>query len=273
MNVNFDVVIGTIDYSVDMNSGLETLRGASEVTRQVAETLLTEKVPEKLTNTSKVRTRLMKSFKGSYGQEFCLEVKDLKLNKKLKSIGKKTFSELLSYFIYEALYIETKLLSPKAEELRLGLGELEDLLIQQMRVSSLKHLHSVSICRGLDVELRFRQSRDEQVVLTVLNGDTCSTLTPKIDNTQIKIKASITRLNINTGNGRLLIDGANETVAFGFPTKYKHVQRKAKKTFSSNLDENNGLPSDEWAKLDLGVHTLKLTSGKVIKYLIESIYN
>lgn len=273
MEVNFDVVIESDDYSVEMNKGLETLQGASEITRQVAETLLTEKVPQHLTTASKVRTRLMKSFKGSFGQTFCLEVDDPELEKRLRSIGKKPFSELMSYFINEALYRETKLLSPKAEKFRVKLGSLEEELIDQMRISSLEHLHSVSTHFGLDVKLRYRHSRDEQMVLAELDQFSYSALRPATDKARVKIKASITRLNINTGNGRLLIEGDNETVAFGFPNKYKDVKRTAKKMFSKNLDENNGLPNAQWTKLTLGAHTLKLKNGKVIKYLIESIYN
>ena len=62
----------------------------------------------------------------------------------------------MSYFINEALYRETKLLSPKADKLRIKLGNLEDELIEQMRKSSLKHLNSVSTHFGLDVQLRYR---------------------------------------------------------------------------------------------------------------------
>ncbi len=44
-----------------------------------------------------------------------------------------------------------------------------------------------------------------------------------------------------------------------------------KKKFSSNLDNNNGLPNDVWATLTLEAHTLKLNDGQIIKYLIEKV--
>lgn len=62
MGINLDVVIDSNDYSVDMNSGLETLRGASEATRQIT-TILEERVPERLSSESKVRTNLKKRLK------------------------------------------------------------------------------------------------------------------------------------------------------------------------------------------------------------------
>ncbi|MEM8013591.1 hypothetical protein Q4R53_15130, partial [Morganella morganii] len=82
---------------------------------------------------------------------------------------------------------------------------------------------------------------------------------------------SITRLNINTGNGRLLIKGQNDTVAFGFPARYEDVKKTAKKQFSANLDNNNGISRDEWKTLSLKAHTQKTNDGRIIKYLIEEI--
>lgn len=40
MCINFDVVIESPENSVDMKAGLDTLQGASEATRYVAETFL-----------------------------------------------------------------------------------------------------------------------------------------------------------------------------------------------------------------------------------------
>lgn len=116
MSINFDVVIDSDDYSVDMNSGLETLRGASEASRQIATTILEEKVPQKLLCENKVRTSLRKSFRGSFGQQFSLEFYDEDIKRRFKRIGKKAFSELMSYFINEALYQESLPLSEKAEK-------------------------------------------------------------------------------------------------------------------------------------------------------------
>lgn len=48
---------------------------------------------------------------------------------------------------------------------------------------------------------------------------------------KIDIIASIARLNINTGNGRLLLKDADETVAFGFGVGYRDVNMEAKNYF------------------------------------------
>jgi hypothetical protein len=61
----------------------------------------------------------------------------------------------------------------------------------------------------------------------------------------------VTRLNIHTGNGRLQIKEANETVAFGFDDKYAVISHRKKMILSKNLDYNNGIPKDQWKFLRL----------------------
>lgn len=273
MLINFDVVIESDDYSVDMSSGAETLRGASEVTKQIAESLLTESVPKKLNPTSSVRTKLKKTFRGSYGQTFCLEFDDPELNKKFRSIGKATFTELMSYFINEALYKDSPKLSEKAEKILSKLIDVEENLISQLRKSSLKHLHSVSSHFDKSVKLNYCKNSVEKTTVANISRESSYTLQSKTDKRTITIEASITRFNVNTGNGRLLIKGDNETVAFGFPSKYKDVKQASKKKFTANLDQINGIPNEEWKTLTLSAHTLILNDKTIIKYLIEGVFD
>lgn len=274
MSLNFDVVIASDDYSVDMNSGLDTLKGASEATRQIATTILEQRVPERLSSESKVRTNLKKTFKGSFGQKFSIDIYDVDVQKRFNKIGKKAFVELISYFINEALYQESLELSQGAQKVLKGLGiELEERLIKQLQRSSLEHLHSVSNNFNQDVKLRYRQSREKQTILAKVDHATYATLLPRTDKTKRNITASITRLNINTGNGRLQIQGADETVAFGFPATNKYLELKvaSRTPFSENLHTNNGKLRDEWETLQLLVHTQTTNTGRVIKYIIENI--
>ena len=272
MCINFDIVIDSDDYSVDMNSGLETLKGASEATRQIATTLLSGQVPKKLTSVSKIRTKLRKTFKGSFGQEYSLEIGCIDLKEKYEGIGEEVFSELIGYFINEALYEESPELSSSANERIVDLGEeLCDELIEQLRKSSLERLHAVSKNFNQNVKLRYRRNTNIQNTLVHINKKTYLSLIPVTNKDKINITASITRLNINTGNGRLLIPGESETVSFGFPSRYKDVRQAAKKKFSENLDNNNGIHTDKWKTLRLIAHTQTTKDGRVIKYLIEGI--
>ena len=276
MGINFDILIDSEDYSVDMNTSLETFKGASEVTRKVAGTFLNGHVPKSLTSESKVRTLLKKSFKGSFGQTFSLEIEDAELKKRFNKIGKMPFAELISYFINEALYQESAQLSSKAKKALTDIGDdLAEELTEELRVSALEHLHSVATHFNLNVQLRYRQSNIEQIVLAKFDRSSRATLRPLTDLNKIQIEASITRLNINTGNGRLQIVGANETVAFGFPAqvKFKAQNRTLKQKFSDNLHVNNGLDNEEWKTLKLQTTTQKTNNNKVIKYLIVGIFD
>ncbi len=276
MSVNFDVWIDGDDFSVDMNAGLETFRGASEVTRKVAGTLLTDKVPKQLTSDSKVRTKLRTNFKGSFIQTFTLELDDPELQTRFRKIGKVPFTELVGYFVHEALYKESPELSKKASKALDNLGDdLAEELIEELRVSALSHLHSVATHFNKDVKLRYRQNRTEHRVLAKLDRGTGSTLKTCMNAKVIEIEASITRLNINTGNGRLQLKGANETIAFGFPQQVKFIeQNKAlKQKFSDNLHVNNGLGADrdKWKTLKLRASTQTTSNGRIIKYIVQGI--
>lgn len=273
MSINLDVIIETPDYSVDMKSGLETLQGASDTTRCIAETILTNKVVKRKGNKSKVRTTLRGTFKGSYGQIFSLELYDSELTKRLKKISREVFFELFSYFVKEALYLESKKLSLRAEKVLDELGEEAEELVDVLRLSPLESLHSTSSKFGHKVVINHRKSKYNKTILGCFDKETGESLKAKEENEKYDLVVAITRLNINTGNGRLLVKGENDTVAFGFSSKYKQVKLEAKKFFSKNLDYNNGLESEGYKYLKVSVSPVKLNSGKIVKYLVKSFYD
>ncbi|MDX9990268.1 hypothetical protein [Thiothrix unzii] len=272
MTINLDIVIETPEHSVDMKSGLDTLQGTSDAIRCISETILTEKTPQRLTHKGKVRTTLKQSFKGSYGHVFSIDIFDGALNRKFNRIGKETFSELISYFLLEALYIETQQLSDKAQKILDKIEDESEQLIAQLRVSALENIHSISTKFEHEVKIRFRRSRESQVVLAKFNKETAEVLQAIESNEKFDLNVCITRLNINTGNGRFLIKDNNETVAFGFGTEYKTIKLEAKKLFSENLNHNNGLQDKDWIFLRVAASPIKLRDGKIIKYIVRGFY-
>ncbi|MGL5213651.1 MAG: hypothetical protein ACRC8R_00725 [Aeromonas hydrophila] len=274
MSINFDVVIESPENSVDMKAGLDTLQGASEATRYVAEALLTNKLSKRHNHNNKIRTRLKHTFTGSYGHIYSLDIFDEKAQEKFNQIGESVFSELMAFHINEALYLESNPLSLAAQIVLDELGERSEVLIKKLRVSALSKAHETSVKFNQAVKIRHHISDVQQTQLARLTRDTVKTLHAKIDRRTIEISASITRLNINTGNGRLLVEGATETVAFGFGLEYKFIKREAKQLFSTNLDHNNVIPDNEkWEKLRLEVQPLKLRDGKIVKYIIKGFHN
>lgn len=273
MSLNFDAVVNTEENEIDMKAGLNTFAGASDAVRCVIETIVTEKVPERQTSKGKVRTLLKHSFKGSYGIAFSVEVCDPKFAARFQKISRATYAELVSYYLKEAMYTQVENLSPAAQLIVDRLGEEKsDELIAQLRKSALGNMHDISTKFNQDFKLRYRFSRDRQLVLAAFNQETAKVLDAGESKERIEITAGITRLNTKTGNGRLQLEDGLETVAFGFNTEYTNVKLEAKKRFSNNLDKNNGLPKDQWEFLNLSVSPVKLKDGKVIKYIVKAVY-
>lgn len=272
MTINLDLVIDTEEDSVDMKAGLVSMQGVSDAVRCIAESVLTEKVPERQTSRSKVRTSLKQSFKGSYGHIFSIDLLDPELEKKLNRIGRPAFIELISYFISESLYRDSNQLSASAQNVLNNLGKKAEKIVQQLRVSSLENIHEISIKFNHDIRIRHRISRDEQTVIAKFDRNSAKVLQAKPSDEKFDLSAVITRLNIHTGNGRLQIEGKDETVAFGFGIEYKEVSVKAKKIFSENLDHNNGLDKEKWKYLRISVSPIKLKDARVVKYIVKGFY-
>lgn len=272
MSLNLDAVIETDEDSIDMKSGLDTLQGASDAARCVVETVLTGKIPERQTHKGKVRTILKHSFRGSYGQIFGVEVYDEELKKKFNRIGRAVFAELIAYYFNESMHQDTHELSEKAQGVIEKLGDSSEGIIKQLRVSALKNIHEIATKFNQDVKIRYRKNRDDQTVLAKFDQITAKAFEAIESSEKVDIIAAITRLNINTGNGRLQIETEDETVAFGFSVEYKAVRLEAKKVFSVNLDKNNGIDREKWTYLKLSVSPVELPDGKVIKYIVKGIY-
>ncbi|KRW82923.1 hypothetical protein [Marinobacter sp. P4B1] len=272
MTINFDLVIETTEDSVDMKAGLESMQGVSDALRCVAESVLTGKTPQRQTHKSKVRTSLKKSFKGSYGQVFSVDIYDDKLNKKLKTIGRPAFAELISYFISESLYIEARPLSARAKKTLDELGEQSESVVNQLRVSALENIHQISLKFNHDIKIRYRKSRNDITTLANFNRNTAKSLEAKTSNETVDLNVIVTRLNIHTGNGRLQVEGQDETVAFGFGITYRDVRLEAKKIFSENLNHNNGLKPSEWQYIKISASPVRLKDGRVVKHIVKGFY-
>ncbi|WP_417066638.1 hypothetical protein [Niveibacterium terrae] len=274
MTVNFDLVIDTENDFVDMKAALTSMQGVSDAVRCISESILTERVPERLTSRSSVRTSLKKSFKGSYGHIFSLDVYDSVLLKRLNGIGQQTIVELISHFISESLYRDSGPLSQKAQKVIDRLGEKAEMVVHQLRTSSLGNIHEISLKFDRGIKIRHRKNRDEQTVLACFDKLSATVLQAELSDVKVDLNVVITRLNIHTGNGRLQIEGASETVAFGFASacEYRDLAIAVKKVFSENLNYNNGIESGKWKYLAVSVSPLKLKDGKVVKYFVRGFH-
>lgn len=273
MTIDLDLVIATDEDSIDMKSGLTSMQGVSDAVRCIAEAVLTDNVPERQTPKSSVRTSLKKSFKGSYGQIFSLDIHNEDLKKKLNRIGHSTFVEIIGYFINEALYREPEPISEKAEKIVDKLGDTAEKIVQQLRKSALENIHDISTKFDHDILIRHRINRDRQQLIASFDKNSATALQAEVAAKDVDLAVVVTRLNIHTGNGRIQIEGENETTPFGFAYSYREIAIRFKKIFSNNLDHNNGIGPDKWRYLRIAAAPVKLKDGRIIKYIINRVYD
>lgn len=271
MRVNYNVIIESETNEVDMEYTITTLGGTSEVTCLLAEAILKKRIIKRRTHVNPARAVLKKNFTGSYGQNFDLIIEEPELLSELRRMSKPVFNEVMSYFISQSLYLETQEVSDEAEEVIKGLAEIEDELIDRIR-APLKRMHEINVKKNYDIQLNFKQRNFEDMRVAQLNTRTATNLFhSRIAERRENITAYITRFNARTGNGRLVLSGENETVAFGFYSPLNVIQSAQKRKVSENLHVNNGAQAGVYTYLTLSVSRVRINSGETIKYLIHTV--
>ncbi|EFG8403922.1 hypothetical protein BL808_001297 [Escherichia coli] len=268
MTVNLDVVIKSGNLPVDMEYGLDTLAGAAEVTCILAEAILRKKIVKRRTPTNPARTELKQSFKSSYGQNFALVIDDPVLKRKLADMTNSVFTEIMSYYIAEALYVVPKALSNKASDYMKDLEEIEDEIINRIR-NPLKRMHTINYHRNWDIEFNYKNPQGKNSIVNLNTRTGTNLIYTKTIQARFQIIAVITRFNSRTGNGRLVLKGEDETVAFGFYLPLNLLPPKQKQLISLNLHNNNG-KADNFTFLKLVVSRVVIKNGETVKYLVHS---
>lgn len=270
MKISFDVVMKSGNQDVDMDYAIDTLAGTAQVTCLIAEGILNQKVIKRRTSSNEVRAVLKQSFKSSYGQNFDLILNNQEHIRTMEKITRTTFSEVMRYFITQALYIESQQISPKAETIIASLSDIEDDLIERIR-NPLEEMHKITIESAYNVELNYKRPTNQFKIIT-LTQDTARNITQSvIDKNEVDIVAAITRYNSRTGNGRLLIPGEDKTIAFGFFDKMINISPAQKRKISANLHTNVALAQEDYVPLSIKVREVKVYSGETVKYLITKV--
>jgi len=271
MEIDLEAVVDTPDASVDMKSGLETFQGMSDAARKIAISFANDKVIQRINYKNDIRTRMKHSFKGSYGLRFSIEVLGRAEQRAINEMGKGTLVELLSYTMTAASYGKVPDLSDEATAVIEKMRMSEQELIEEIRSSCMRKIHKVPAKFNHDVVLNYRPRGADPVKLAKFDKKSAQLLTPIHDAREILVSASISRLNINTGNGRLTPIGEKDTFAFGFDSDYALVDVDLKKHFSENLDENNGVPSKKRTHIQFTARTVRLKDGKIVKYIVRKM--
>lgn len=253
-----------------MDYAIDTLLGTSKVISIISEAVLRGKVVSKRYASNPVRNKLKQSFTGSYGQCFDLVISDSKLIDNLKKMGRSVFSEVIGYYIYDALYLETKNLTPKAQAVIKNLESIEEDLTLKIR-NPLKDMHTISTMCGYSIDLNYRRPKEKQKLASLDEG-TSKNITDLYESKESHtIEAIITRFNSFTGNGRLVVKDNDVTTSFGFAKVFKYVTEEQKKKITANLHANNTVSEENRKYLTLSVKNLTISTGEVIKFRINEV--
>tara|TARA_R110000751_G_scaffold116604_2_gene216326 strand:+ start:91845 stop:92687 length:843 start_codon:yes stop_codon:yes gene_type:complete len=273
--INLDVVIGSPECEVDMQFGLDILKGTSDVVSLITEAILAGEIPASGRRTHRsndVRTKLKQSFRSSFGQRFSIEISKPELKQKLRRMGDLVFLEVLSYFILEALYLDSGNLSDEASAVLDDIGDLSDNLFKRVK-RPLIEMHQISKYYQYDLKLRYkRRGEDEHKQLVCLTEDTSKKLTEThVDEDIFTIEAVIIRYHSKTGNGRLHIRGGSQFYSFGFASLLSVAKRLVRQKLSGNLHINNLVEPEKGTFIKLRVKRIALPTGDTVKFLVVGL--
>jgi hypothetical protein len=272
--LDLSIIIDTKEHEIDMQYGLETLKGASDTVSLIAEAILTGEIDKRgrRTHCSKdIRTKLKQSFKSSFGQKFSLEITKPELRSKLKKMGDDVFLEVLSYYVMEALILDSGILSNEASQVLDDLEGVSDNLFKRLD-NPLKDMHQISKYYDHNVSLLHKKRGAPEKKLFCLTSKTCENLTDtQIEPRNTIIEAVIVRYHSKTGNGRLHIRGENEFVSFGMLAGVMVSSKDLRQRLSENLHINNLINPEDGTFMNLNTKRKVLPTGEVVKYLVTGI--
>jgi plasmid maintenance system antidote protein VapI len=269
MKVSYDLIIESGEEELDMEYGLETLAGTAEVTCILAEAILRKRIIRRRSHVNPARAVLKKNFTGSYGQNFDIVIHEPELISELKRMTRSVFSEVMGYFMLEAMYLRARQVSPEATAIINDLSDIADELIDRIRAPLIR-MHKINLQKNYEIELNYKKPADKENIIR-LTETTASNLTDsKVIGQRFDIRAMITRFNARTGTGRLVLEGENDTIAFGFSSPLRDIPANQKSNVSLNLHTNNGL-NDNYTYLTLNVSQVVGFGDVIVKYLIHSV--
>lgn len=272
--LELSIVVDTKEHEIDMQYGLETLKGASDTVNLIAEAILTGKIDKRgrRTHCSRdIRTKLKQSFKSSFGQNFALEITKPELRSKLRKMGDEVFLEVLSYYVMEALILDSGKLSDEASQVLDELEGVTDNLFKRLD-NPLKDMHQISKYYNHNVSLRHKKRGSPEKQLFLLTSKTCENLTETyVEPGNVVIDAVIVRYHSKTGNGRLHIRGADEFVSFGMQAGIMSSSKILRQRLSENLHVNNLINPEDGTFITLNAKKKVLPSGEIVKYLVTGI--
>ncbi|CQD42256.1 hypothetical protein [Yersinia mollaretii] len=273
INLDMDVVVGheQDDFEeLEMNSGIKVFTGASDLTQITASTILDISVPKKSTSIHGLRNMFKHTFDGSFGQQFNLRIEDPNKINRFNDIGKSVFFDVMSYYISKGMGIDHNLANQDAIDLVEGLKPLERSLLIRIQ-DPIQNMHRTVEKQGYNVLLR-RRTPHRKFVVAKMNVATLHNINVEHESPQpVQEDVIITRFNMLTGTGRLLLDRKSDSIAFRHALNWDHVLQSQKNKFSRNLDVNNRGGRDAFIPITISANELKDHIGELKTYIIREV--
>lgn len=264
MKIPMDVTISTGAnefQDLDFYYGAKALEGTSEVVALVAHTILNETLTKQVPSIEGIRANLRKSFVGSHGQKFELEIFGSEQLRVFRYIGKEGFFQIMEYYIGLATGVSSEITKDSAIRWERSYIKDDVDLIKRIREPLLR-IHKPIENQGYKVKI----NRGKKTV-SEFNEKTLEYIAHEVQDTKsIIIEAVITRFNSLTGTGRLLTDENLPSVSFSPKNQWKTFQFKQRKIFSKNLDRNNA--SEEFLPIRLEVLKVTGTQNTIKHYRV-----
>lgn len=273
INLDMDVVVGHEQDDFDeleMNSGTKVFSGASDITQITASTILDISVPKKSTSIHGLRNMFKHTFDGSFGQHFNLRIEDPEKIARFGEIGKTVFFDVMSYYIAKGMGINHILSSDGSIALVEELEPLERQLLMRIQ-DPIENMHRTVEKQGYNVLLR-RRTLHREFVIAKMDTSSLYNINVEYESPQpIEEDVIITRFNMLTGTGRLLLDRKADSVAFRHALNWDHVLQSQKNKFSKNLDVNNRGGKDAFIPIRISANELKDHIGELKTYIIKEV--
>lgn len=268
-----DVVVGhhQDDFEeLEMNSGIKVFNGASDLTQITASTILDVSVPKKITSIHGLRNVFKHTFDGSFGQQFNLKIEEPDKVHKFNEIGKSVFFDVMSYYISKGMGVEHILSSQEAQSLVNDLLPLERTLLNRIQ-DPILNMHRTVEKQGYNVLLR-RRMPHRNLVVAKMDTSTLYNINVEHESPQpVQEDVIITRFNMLTGTGRLLLDRQSDSIAFRHALNWDHVLQSQKNKFSRNLDLNNRGGRDAFIPITISANELRDHIGELKTYIIREV--
>jgi len=257
-----DIVIGDGDAvfkELDFYYGAKAIEGASELATILTHSILNQDTLKQVPSAKGIRTNFKKSFTGSFGQKFEIEITGPEQARVLNYLGEDGFFQIFNYYIG----LVTGVRSPITKDVAIRWEQtyIKDAVELTDKITApLCRLHNPVEHQGYSLEIRKRRTR-----LSTLDRNTLEYIKHEVaEEETVLIQAAITRFNKLTGTGRLLLDNEGESISFSPKKNWKFFNYSQRKAFSSNLDADNSAKT--FLPLTLEVQRI-LDVHDVIKHL------